>query len=50
MAMLAARVRFGATLIAPTRAAVPVRCFAADQKTHPEGLTHRISTYFMPQV
>ena len=49
MAMIAARVRFGAALVAPARA-VPVRCFAADQDTHPEGLTHRISTYVMPQV
>ena len=57
MAMIAARVRFGSTLINTT---VPARCFArvkrtqewpgADQETHPDGLTHRISTYFMPQV
>ena len=30
---------------------VPARTYAADTPvTHPEGITHRISTYFMPQV
>lgn len=53
-AMLGLRGRF-ASLCAtrsPARiqAAVPARTFAADKPTHPEGITHRISTYFMPQV
>lgn len=52
--MLGLRGRF-ASLCAtrsPARiqAAVPARTFAADKPTHPEGITHRISTYFMPQV
>jgi hypothetical protein len=53
-AMLGLRGRF-ASLCAtrsPARiqAAVPARTFAADKPPHPEGITHRISTYFMPQV
>lgn len=40
-----------APLLARAVFATPSRFFAADTAvTHPEGLTHRISTYFMPQV